>query len=143
MILNRRHALMIAFVSSICLWGQSSETFRTRLSPVAIDTAMVASITGSGTVTAELAGSKLMLAGSFQGLKSPATEASIHQGSLPGVRGNSLFNLTVSKASSGTVSGAFDLNPEQVESLKKGRWYVQVQSENAPNGNLWGWLWKR
>jgi len=40
----------------------------------------------------------------------------------------------------GTLSGSFDLTPDQIESLKKGKWYVQIHSEKAPDGNLWGWL---
>jgi hypothetical protein len=27
-----------------------------------------------------------------------------------------------------------------VQELAAGRYYVQVQSEKAPEGNLWGWL---
>jgi hypothetical protein len=59
---------------------------------------------------------------------------------VTGVRGSSVLDLTVSKAISGTVTGSFDLTPEQVESLRKGRLYVQIHSEKAPDGNLWGWL---
>ena len=33
-----------------------------------------------------------------------------------------------------------NLTAEQIESLKKGRFYVQLSSEKAPDGNLWGWL---
>jgi hypothetical protein len=42
----------------------------------------------------------------------------------------------------GTISGTFDLTPDQVDALKKGRLYVQIQSEGAPNGHLLGWLLK-
>ncbi len=50
--------------------------------------------------------------------------------------------LTGSKLSiSGTlVSGSFDLTASQVADLEKGRLYVQLHSEKAPDGNLWGWL---
>ena len=34
----------------------------------------------------------------------------------------------------------FDLTPIQLADLEKGRLYVQVHSEKAPDGNLWGWL---
>ena len=57
-----------------------------------------------------------------------------------GVRGPSLAALTVSKALKGTVSGSIDLTPAQVQALKKGQLYVQISSEKAPDGNLWGWL---
>ena len=135
----------------VLLWGlflgmygfaQSPETFKTRLAPVALDAAMKATIAGEGTAAAILAGTKLTVSGTFEGLKSNATMAHIHQGTAAGVRGDKILDLTVSHAMSGTLSGAFDLTPEQVANLKKGKWYVQIHSEKAPAGNLWGWLLK-
>jgi hypothetical protein len=38
------------------------------------------------------------------------------------------------------VSGTFKLDAAQTEALRKGKLYVQIDSEKAPNGNLWGWL---
>jgi hypothetical protein len=122
--------------------AQSPKTFRARLAPVAIDAAMKATVTGSGSLTAVLTGSRLAVNGKFDGLRGPATVASIHQGPATGVRGPAILDLSVSKATSGAVSGSFDLTPEQVESLLKGRLYVQIHSEKAPDGNLWGWLLK-
>ena len=122
--------------------GQSNMTFKIRLAPVALDAAMKANVAGSGSVSAILAGTRLTINGSFDGLRSPATEAQIHQGSAAGVRGAALLDLTISKATSGTVSGSFELTPEQVDNFKKGKWYIQIDSEKAPQGNLWGWLMK-
>jgi hypothetical protein len=126
-------------------WNANAQnvTFKTRLAPVALDAAMKATIAGEGSATAVLAGSKLTVNGTFEGLKSAATMAHIHQGSATGVRGAKLLDLTVTKAMTGNVSGTFELTPEQVEALKKGRWYVQIHSEKAPDGNLWGWLLPR
>src|SRR5437763_1504604 len=112
--------------------AQSAETYKTRLAPVAIDGATKGAITGLGSATAVLTGSKLTVTGNFEGLKSNATIAHIHQGSAPGVRGPKLLDLTVTKAMSGDLSGSFDLTPQQVERLKKGDWYVQIHSEKAP-----------
>jgi hypothetical protein len=105
-----------------------------------MDLSMRGNVTGTGSVTARLAGSRLSIAGSFEGLRTPATVARIHIGRVMGMRGPAIFDLTVSAATSGTVSGAVDLTAEQIESLKKGRLYVQLSSEKAPDGNLWGWL---
>jgi CHRD domain len=127
---------------AVCAIAQSPVTFKTRLAPVAIDAAMKANVAGSGSVSATLIGTKLAINGTFDGLRSPATEAQVHQGSAAGVRGAALLDLTVSKATSGNVSGSFDLTSEQIESLKKGKWYIQIDSEKAPQGNLWGWLLK-
>jgi hypothetical protein len=59
---------------------------------------------------------------------------------VPGIRGTSILDLTVSPGTSGTISGTFDLSADQVDSLKKGKFYIQINSEKAPEGNLWGWL---
>jgi hypothetical protein len=62
--------------------------------------------------------------------------------------------LTITKGTSGTLSGSLTLTPEQLEALKAGRLYVQVHSEkgipaeqgkvqaDVDNSNLWGWLLK-
>jgi hypothetical protein len=101
---------------------------------------MQATIAGSGTVTATLAGSKLTVAGTFEGLKSPATIAKLRKSPVRGVRGPDIYDLTVTQATAGSVSGAFDLTTQQVADLQAGRIYVQINSERAPDGNLWGWL---
>ena len=54
-----------------------------------------------------------------------------------------MFDLTVAAGTSGTISGTFELNPQQLADLQSGRLYVQVHSEKAPDGNLWGWLTER
>ncbi len=133
-------ALALGSLFALSAGAQSPETFKTRLAPVAIDASMKGRIAGGGSATATLAGSKFTVNGTFEDMKSNATMAHIHQGTAPGVRGAKLLDLTVTKGMSGTLSGSFDLTPDQVESLKKGKWYVQIHSEKAPEGNLWGWL---
>jgi hypothetical protein len=115
------------------------DAFKARLSPVPVESSTLAGITGSGSATATLGARTLSVSGSFQGLQSPATVAQLHLGPK-GVRGPVLFELSVTKAVSGTVGGTFMLTPEQVEALKRGRIYIQIHSEKAPEGNLWGWL---
>ena len=56
------------------------------------------------------------------------------------MRGAAILTLTISPAVSGKFAGSFDLNADQVESLQKGKLYLQIASEKAPDGNLWGWL---
>ena len=132
---------LIGFVS---LTAQQPKAFKARLSPVPIDLSMQATIAGAGSVSAVLTGTKLAITGTFDGLKSPATIAQIHKGPVRGVRGPNVLDLTVSKtdAASGTLTGSFDLTAIQVGDLEKGRLYVQLHSEKAPEGNLWGWLLK-
>jgi hypothetical protein len=120
--------------------AQSARTFKARLSPVPIDLTMQATVAGTGSVTATLTGTRLAIDGTFEGLRSPATIAQIHKGPMTGVRGPVVFDLLASKATNGTITGSIDLTPAQVTDLQKGRLYVQLHSEKAPDGNLWGWL---
>jgi hypothetical protein len=119
--------------------AQNAKSFRARLSPVPIDLTMASTIAGSGSVTATLNGSKLSITGTFEGLKSPATVARLHKGQR-GVRGEPTLELAVTKATSGTITANLDLTSEQVQDLQQSRLYVQLHSEKAPDGNLWGWL---
>jgi hypothetical protein len=135
-------AILLLVAGLTATSAQSPKTFKARLAPVPIDISMQATVAGSGSITAVLAGSKLQFTGAFDGLKSPATIAQVRKSPVRGVRGPVVFDLTVAKtdASSGTLSGAVDLTPAQREDLEKGRLYVQLHSEKAPDGNLWGWL---
>ena len=132
----------IPLVAIVAATAQQPKTFKTRLAPVPIDVSMQATIAGSGSVSAVLTGTTLAVTGAFEGLKSPATIAQIHKSPVRGVRGPNVLDLTVTRtdASSGTIAGAFDLTPIQIADLEKGRLYVQLHSEKAADGNLWGWL---
>ena len=138
-----RYAWAVVLLCGVSLPAQGTRTFKTRLAPVPIDVAMQATIAGTGSVTATLSGSKLTITGSFEGLRSAATIAKIRKSPVRGVRGPEVFDLTVAPATSGTISGTFELNPQQLADLQGGRLYVQVHSEKAPDGNLWGWLTER
>jgi hypothetical protein len=92
-----------------------------------------------------LAGRKLTIAGTFEGLAAPATVARLHQGITKGARGSAITDLTVTQAVSGKLSGSVDLTAEQVEALKQGRLYVQLHTAKGvpPDGStLWGWFLK-
>jgi hypothetical protein len=132
------------FAAGICACAlasaQKQETYKARLTPVSMDASMKVSIAGMGKASAILAGAKLTVNGTFEGLITPATTAQIRRGSLTGVRGPAILDLKVTAGVSGAVSGAFELDANQLESLRKGRLYIQISSEKAPDGNLWGWL---
>jgi hypothetical protein len=91
-------------------------------------------------VTARLQATTLTLQGSFSGLLARPTGAHLRMGSLPGVRGPVIADLTISADSSGTVSGTVQLNAEQLAALRKGGVYVEIDSDKAPEGDLWGWI---
>lgn len=142
---SERRRFTAALLGAAFLFGvgaagaESSDTFKARLSPVPIDVTMLSTVAGSGLLAAVLTGNKLTITGTFEGLRSPATVARIHR-APKGIRGPAILDLTVSKETSGTVSGSIELTPAQVEDLRNGRLYVQIHSERAPDGNLWGWL---
>jgi hypothetical protein len=117
------------------------DTFKARLSPVPISVSMLSTIAGTGSLTATLKGKQLTVQGTFEGLRSPATTVQMRRGPK-GLRGPAILDLMVTKADKGTVSGTVDLSPDQIEDLRTGRLYVQIQSQGAPDGNLWGWLLK-
>jgi hypothetical protein len=134
--------LVVVLVTPLLASAQNQETYKIRIAPVARDVAMQKTIAGSGSATATLSGNKLTITGSFEGLPSAATAAKLHRGLTTGVRGSPFLDLTVTKAPKGTISGSFDLTPEQLQYLKQGKLYIQINSEKAPDGTLWGWLLK-
>ena len=99
--------------------------------------------TGKGSAAATLSGKTLAISGSFQGLGGPATIARLHQGVAKGARGKPVADVTVPKATSGTFSASIALTDEQLEALKQGKLYLQLNGDKglAPDGaNLWGWF---
>ena len=139
-----RRSLVVAAV----LWiaaiasAQTREEFKIRLTTVPLDGAMRATVAGSGSGSATLTGSKLTINATFDGLPGAATTAKLHRGITTRVRGSSFFDLTVTKGAKGTATGSIDLTADQVDSLKKGRLYIQISSEKSPEGTLWGWILK-
>jgi hypothetical protein len=144
MVFNRRVAFavigMVAGGFGLSLDAQSDETFKARLSAVPADARTRADLAGTGSVSAVLRGTKLGITGSFEGLRSAATTASVHSAVTAGVRGPAIGDLTISKATSGTITGSIELTPQQLTNLHKGGLYIQIHSEKAPDGVLWGWL---
>ena len=144
----KRGALVLiaaAIVSGAALAAQGGDKFSARLSWVPISGTERANVTGKGTATATLSGTRLTIAGSFEGLAAPATVARLHHGMAKGARGLAIADLTIDKAPAGTINGTATLTAEQVADLKAGKLYVQVHSAKGvePDGaNLWGWLLK-
>jgi len=132
--------LAVASVAVAGVRAQESPTFKARLSPVPISADMVARVTGSGSVTGALSGTTLTLTGLFTGLQTAATVAQVHIGERTGVRGPAVFDVRVDHATTGSISATIELTDAQIASLKRGSFYLQLHSEKAPDGNLWGWL---
>ena len=139
----RSGALITALALTVAMpftMPAQAPVYRTRLSVVPIDIAMQATVAGSGSASATLKGSTLTIAGTFSGLKTPATVARVHRSPRTAMRGPAIGDLTATAATSGTINGTIELTKQQVDDLAAGRLYLQLHSEKAPEGNLWGWL---
>jgi hypothetical protein len=133
--------MALAIASALPLVASAqAPVYRARLSVVPIDIAMQATIAGSGSATATLKGTALTITGTFSGLKTPATVARLRRGPRTAMRGPAIGDLTATAATSGTIGGTIELSKQHVDDLVAGRLYLQLDSEKAPDGNLWGWL---
>jgi hypothetical protein len=134
-------AMMLVPVAAPALRAQAGKTYKARLSPMPVDgPPMMATIAGTGSVTAILSGNTLTITGSFAGLKSAATAIKIHR-AIKGVRGPAVLDLKPPpSAVEGPIAASVDLSPAQVDDLARERLYLELDSEKAPDGNLWGWF---
>ena len=114
--------------------------YKARLSMVPTDLAMQSAIAGLGSASASLKGTTLTINGTFSGLKTPATIVRVHRSAKPGMRGMPIGELKATPETSGTISGTIELTKQQIDDLAAGRLYIQLHSQKAPDGNLWGWL---
>lgn len=118
----------------------AAEAFETRLSASPLTDGTRVNISGEGRARAELDGNKLTINADFHGLSSNATTAELYDGPGIAIPGPKAFDLTVTPAASGTVSGSVTLSPKQIAAVRHGHFYVQINSQKAPTGNLTGWL---
>lgn len=136
-VLRTAIAVLVLTWSSV---AAQDNQFDARLSTVPIDVRTRIQITGQGSATAILDGSELTIAGNYEGLQGAANAAYLHESPVTGVRGPAILDLDVSGGVEGSISATLELTPGQVTALRDGRLYIQVHSEAAPDGNLWGWL---
>jgi len=137
-----RHLTSAALAVGLLACGSAyaADTYRTNLGPMPLDEAVKQNMLGRGDATATLDGRTLTVAGQFAGLSSPATTAHLYVGAAIGVPGTEGLDLTVSQAASGTISGTLALTARQAAAFRTGKLYVQIDTQKAPTGTLWGWL---
>jgi hypothetical protein len=131
--------LCACLAAGVIVSAQAEKVYQARLSPVPIDVTMMSTIAGSGSITATVRGQTVTFSGTFSGLRSPATTAILHKAQR-GTRGPQIGTLQIAKATSGEISGSVPATPQLLQDLERSMIYVQIQSEKAPDGNLWGWL---
>jgi len=131
-------------IALLCCCGsvsaQAAMTYEANLGPVPLDAANKANLLGRGDAVATLDGKTLTVTGKFGDLPSPATTAHLVIGLGIGVPGSESLDLTISQTQDGTISGQLPLTAKQQTAFRTGKMYVQIDSQKAPNGNLWGWL---
>ena len=131
---------IVAAMLLVCVPARAAD-YEAQLDPAPFDASTRADILGSiGQVSAMLNGNTLTVNGTFKDMTSPATAASLRVGLMKGVLGEAIGTLTVTRTPQGTVSGSVHLTPAQIEALNRQAFYVRVDSEKAPEGNLQGWL---
>ena len=132
---------LVALLAALPAGGAlAAESFETRLSPSPLTDGTRINITGEGRAEVSLDGRKLTVSGNFQGLASPATTAELYAGAGIAIPGPKAFDLTVTPATSGTIAARLTLTAKQAAALRAGHFYVQINSQKAPDGNLTGWL---
>ena len=135
-----RHLIVPALAANLLCGAAAAQTYQANLGPMPLDAATNANMLGRGEASASLEGKTLTVSGRFAGLPSPATKAHLYIGLAIGAPGSEGFDLTVSQAGAGTLSGQIALNAKQAAAFRTGKLYVQIDSQKAPTGNLWGWL---
>ena len=118
----------------------AAEKYQVYLSAMPFTDATQPIMTGKGSALATLEGDTLSISGSFTGLSGPATKAHLSVSRGPGIPGNSLVDLTLVGDVTGKITGQIKLDPSQLAALRGRRLYIQIDSEKAPSGHLWGWL---
>ena len=119
----------------------AAEKYQVHLSAMPFNDATQPFMTGAkGSVSATLDGNTLSISGSFTGLSGPATKAHLSLSRGPGIPGTPIVDLTLAGGVAGKVTGQVKLDPSQLVALRGRRLYIQIDSEKAPSGHLWGWL---
>jgi hypothetical protein len=132
-------AIAAAFV---CLGfgAEKAERYQAYLSPMPHNDAMHANFSGKGAAVGTLDGDTMSLSGAFTGLASAATKGHVCLSKAAGIPGTPIFDFSVPSGVEGKMTGTLKLDKDQIAALKTGKLYIQIDSEKAPNGNLWGWL---
>ncbi len=127
---------LLATVSTVT----AAEKYQVYLSAMPFNDATQPLMTGKGAASATLEGDTLSISGSFAGLSGRATTARLSLSRGPGIPGTPVVDLTLVGDVAGKVTGQIKLDASQLAALRSHKLYIQIDSENAPSGHLWGWL---
>jgi hypothetical protein len=136
--MGSRHSAVL--VLGLLATPACAENFETRLSPSPLTDGTRINVTGQGSALVEWDGNILSVSGNFAGLATGATTAEIYDGQGIGIPGPKAFDLSITQDTAGTIWGSLTLTRKQLAELRAGHFYVQINSQKAPDGNLTGWL---
>jgi len=140
MVLRILRTIFAAMLVCLAFSAHADEAFDVRLAPAARDALIKDKIGGRGTARVQLHGNRLTIAGNFEGMPSAATRADLRSGAAVGVRGPAIREIAVTHATSGTLEAELTLDAAELRALNAGRLYIEIASELAPDGSVWGWL---
>src|SRR5262245_5587235 len=126
--------LSIAFLSLNVVGAIDDSSFSGRLSPLPADAYEARTMQGQGSVSASLEGMTLTIKGKFEGPKSPTTGAAIRP-AVPGLPRAFQFSPSCNQTASGLNEGKATLTVGKVEHLKRGWFYLQINTEKNPDGH--------
>lgn len=138
-------ACLIAFVLcgavSAATAQEPANNFRTRMMTAAF-TPSNGPFLGDGNAAAAIDGRQIRIQGSFKQLAAPATRVRVLTGVDVGVPGEkTVAELRVSgSGTSGAFAGQIPASAANIALLRDNRLYIQVETQAAPDGALWGWL---
>ena len=136
--LNLAMASFVLFLPAVAVHADDNFSFHLSPGPRLVGTR--ADSSGSGKVSIKLSGNSLVLDGSYRGLLGAPTAARLLMGPAPGVRGPKIVDLTISPSLDGSIGGSIKLGGKELAAFRKGGLYVEIDSAEAPDGDLWGWL---
>ena len=96
------------------------------------------SATGTATVTLNTVTGDVSVDGTFTGLTGPATVAHIHGLATPPAAAGVIVPLTVTMATSGTLTGSGTLTATQNAGMQAGMTYLNIHTALHPNGEIRG-----
>ncbi len=101
----------------------------------------VTNTTGTATASLTFIGSQLLYDISYSGLSSSATAAHIHGPADPTTPAGVIVPLATPSGTSGTISGAATLTPQQMAYLLAGQTCINIHTLTNGNGEIRGQIW--
>lgn len=94
----------------------------------------------TGNAVVKIEDTSVTVTGDFEGLSGPAVAAHIHGPADKETAAPVLCPLTATAAVSGTLSGSCSFSEDQLQQLRDGQMYVNVHTQQYPQGEIRGQL---